>query len=87
MTIWLGQDGFDYNFQVDYAQVWDLEIDGIREVAAHDPDCLISIEYKPNEPRAYSLLPRRRHDAAGDPGGRRAKPRRHARLRPCPLCR
>ena len=22
MTIWLGQDGFDYNFQVDYAQVW-----------------------------------------------------------------
>ena len=56
MTIWLGQDGFDYNFQLDYAQVWDLEVDGIREVAEHDPDCLISIEYKPNEPRAYSLL-------------------------------
>jgi xylose isomerase len=57
MTIWLGQDGFDYNFQVDYAQVWAWEVEGIREVAAHDPDCLISIEYKPNEPRAYSLLP------------------------------
>ncbi len=57
MTIWLGQDGFDYNFQVDYAQVWAWEIEGIREVAAHDPDCMISIEYKPNEPRAYSLLP------------------------------
>ncbi len=57
MTIWLGQDGFDYNFQVDYAQVWDWEVDGIREVAEHDPDCLISIEYKPNEPRSYSLLP------------------------------
>ncbi len=57
MTIWLGQDGFDYNFQVDYAQVWDWEIEGIREVAAHDPDCLISIEYKPNEPRSHSLLP------------------------------
>ena len=28
MTIWLGQDGFDYNFQLDYAQVWDWEIDG-----------------------------------------------------------
>lgn len=57
MTIWLGQDGFDYAFQVDYKQAWDHEIEGIREVCAHDPDCLISIEYKPNEPRSYSLLP------------------------------
>ena len=56
MTLWLGQDGFDYGFQVDYAAVWQLEIDGIREVAEHDPECLVSIEYKPNEPRAYSLL-------------------------------
>lgn len=57
MTLWLGQDGFDYAFQADYARLWQLEIDGIREVCAHDPDCLISIEYKPNEPRSYSLLP------------------------------
>jgi sugar phosphate isomerase/epimerase len=56
MTIWLGQDGFDYNFQLDYGQVWDWEIAGIREVTAHDPDCRISIEYKPDEPRAQSLL-------------------------------
>jgi xylose isomerase len=57
MTIWLGQDGFDYAFQADYATLWQHEIDGIREVCAHDPDCLISIEYKPNEPRSYSLMP------------------------------
>ncbi len=57
MTLWLGQDGFDYAFQADYAKLWADEIDGIREVALHDPDCLISIEYKPNEPRSYSLLP------------------------------
>ena len=57
MTIWLGQDGFDYAFQADYDTVWAQEIDGIREVALHDPECLISIEYKPNEPRAYSLMP------------------------------
>lgn len=56
MTIWLGQDGFDYNFQLDYAQAWDWEVEGIREVADHDPDCQISIEYKPDEPRAQSLL-------------------------------
>ncbi|MEE8627387.1 MULTISPECIES: sugar phosphate isomerase/epimerase family protein [Methylobacterium] len=57
MTLWLGQDGFDYAFQADYAKLWADEIDGIREVALHDPECLISIEYKPNEPRSYSLLP------------------------------
>src|SRR3954463_2393430 len=28
MTIWLGQDGFDYAFQADYAKVWQHEIDG-----------------------------------------------------------
>ncbi|KQR73114.1 xyla [Rhizobium sp. Leaf384] len=57
MTLWLGQDGFDYAFQADYATLWQHEIDGIREVCEHDPDCLISIEYKPNEPRSYSLMP------------------------------
>lgn len=57
MTIWLGQDGFDTAFQADYRRLWDLEVEGIHAVAAHDPDCLISIEYKPNEPRSFSLLP------------------------------
>jgi sugar phosphate isomerase/epimerase len=56
MTLWLGQDGYDYAFQCDYAALWQAEIAGLAEVCAHDPDCLISIEYKPNEPRAYSLL-------------------------------
>ena len=57
MTLWLGQDGFDYSFQGDYARMWEDEVSGIREVAEHAPDCLISIEYKPNEPRAFALLP------------------------------
>ena len=57
MTIWLGQDGFDYSFQADYNKMWADEVDAIREVADHDPACQISIEYKPNEPRAFSLLP------------------------------
>lgn len=56
MTLWLGQDGFDYPFQVDYGALWDLEIAGIREVAEHNPDVMISLEYKPNEPRAFSLI-------------------------------
>ena len=56
MTLWLGQDGFDYAFQADYAVMWEHEIEAIRKVAAHDPDCQISLEYKPNEPRSYSLM-------------------------------
>lgn len=57
MTLWLGQDGFDYSFQTNYNDIWQMEIEAIREVASYDSNCNISIEYKPNEPRAFSLLP------------------------------
>ncbi len=58
MTLWLGQDGFDHPFAADYAALWAMEVDGIRQVAAHNPDVMISIEYKPDEPRAHALLDR-----------------------------
>ena len=57
MTLWLGQDGFDYAFQADYARLWDDTVAAIREVADHNGAIDIALEYKPNEPRAYSLLP------------------------------
>jgi xylose isomerase len=57
MTLWLGQDGFDYSFQSDYTRMWDDTIAAIAEVADHNPDVDISIEYKPNEPRAHVVLP------------------------------
>jgi xylose isomerase len=57
MTLWLGQDGFDTPFQADYAQLWDWEIEGLRKVADHIPAMAVSIEYKPDEPRAFALLP------------------------------
>ncbi len=56
MTLWLGQDGFDYSFQADYARLWDMEIEAIREIADHHSGVDISLEYKPNEPRAFALL-------------------------------
>jgi xylose isomerase len=56
LTIWLGQDGWEYPFQVDYEAIWEAEIDAIREVAEHDPSIQVSIEYKPSEPRSFSLL-------------------------------
>ena len=57
MTIWVGQDGVDYSFQGDYARMWDDTVAAIAEVADHNPALDIAIEYKPNEPRAFSLLP------------------------------
>jgi xylose isomerase len=57
MTLWLGQDGFDYSFQADYARMWDDSIAAIAEVADHNPTIDIAIEYKPNEPRAHVVMP------------------------------
>lgn len=57
MTIWLGQDGFDYSFQANYDKMWEDMVNCFREIAEYAPDCNISIEYKPNEPRAFSVLP------------------------------
>lgn len=57
MTLWMGQDAFDYSFQVDYARMWDDTIAAMAEVADHNPGIDISVEYKPNEPRAHVLMP------------------------------
>ena len=57
MTLWMGQDGFDYSFQVDYARAWGDTIEAMAEVADHNPGLDIALEYKPNEPRAFALMP------------------------------
>lgn len=57
MTLWMGQDGFDYSFQMDYARAWSDTIEAIAEVADHNPALDIALEYKPNEPRAFALMP------------------------------
>lgn len=58
VTIWLGYDGFDYPFQVDYERNWNIIVDSFRKVAeyAEPKGIKISIEYKPCEPRAYSMV-------------------------------
>lgn len=61
MTLWMGQDGFDYPFQADYARLWDDTIAALVEVADHAPEVDISVEYKPNEPRAFALMPDMAH--------------------------
>lgn len=57
MTLWMGQDGFDYSFQIDYARAWDMTLAALAEVADHLPLIDIAVEYKPNEPRAFALMP------------------------------
>ncbi len=57
MTLWMGQDGFDYSFQMEYRRAWDATIEAISEVASHNPNIDIALEYKPNEPRAFALMP------------------------------
>lgn len=57
MTLWMGQDGFDYAFQIDYPKAWDHTIAAYAEVCDHNCAINISIEYKPNEPRSFSLMP------------------------------
>lgn len=56
VTIWLGFDGFDYNFQINYRKVWDQLVKAYQTVCDYAPDLKISIEYKPYEERAYAFV-------------------------------
>jgi len=56
VTVWLGFDGFDYPFQMNYEKKWNEIIRSFQEVADYGSDLKISIEYKPFEPRNYSMI-------------------------------
>ena len=56
VTIWLGYDGYDYSFQMDYVKAWKQTEQAFREVCDYGRDLRISIEYKPFQPRVYSLI-------------------------------
>jgi xylose isomerase len=56
VSLWPGQDGFDYPFQVDYASAVDWFVECMREVAGYDPEMRICLEYKPKEPRTHLLV-------------------------------
>jgi len=49
-------DGYDYLFQVDYRRVWDYTVSSFKEAAQHNRDVILSIEYKPSEPRVQCLV-------------------------------
>lgn len=57
MTLWMGQDGVDYAFQGNYGRMWEDTLECLAQVCDHNPALDISLEYKPSEPRAFSLMP------------------------------
>lgn len=57
MTLWMGQDGVDYAFQGNYSRMWEDTLESLAQVCDHNKALDISLEYKPNEPRAFSLMP------------------------------
>ena len=56
LDIWLGQDGYDYPFQVDYIKAWEYLIDGFAECADYSKKVKLSMEYKIREPRNHCYL-------------------------------
>ena len=56
VSVWNGQDGYDYSFQADYIQERDWLVAGLREAAHHRRDVRLSLEYKIKEPRTHSYL-------------------------------
>ncbi len=53
VKFWPGQDGHDYPFQADHAQIWDYAVSGVREIAKFSPQTQFAIEYKMKEPRVH----------------------------------
>ena len=56
VILWMGPDGYDYPFQANYRALWDMEIEGFRQVAGRRQDVRVSVEYKPSDPRRTSLI-------------------------------
>ncbi|WP_058309030.1 sugar phosphate isomerase/epimerase family protein [Gracilibacillus massiliensis] len=56
ITVWLGFDGFDYPFQMNYEQTWQQVKEYLQQVADYAPELKISIEYKPYQERSYALI-------------------------------
>jgi xylose isomerase len=56
VDLWLGQDGFDYPLQTDYAKQWDYLIKNVRELADYNPKIKLTLEAKIREPRNSCLV-------------------------------
>jgi len=55
-NVWLGRDGFDYPFQIDYDQAWGRLVAAFQEIGTHRPEIKVGIGYKIREPRNWLLV-------------------------------
>ena len=51
VLLWPAHDGFDYPFQVNYADGWKNLVESIQEIGEHDRSVKIAIEPKSKDPR------------------------------------
>jgi xylose isomerase len=56
VVLWPAHDGYEYPFQMDYRSAWQHLVECYGEVADHARGMTVSIEFKPAEPRARTLL-------------------------------
>lgn len=56
VVLWPAHDGYEYPFQLDYRAGWQHLVECYGEVADHAQGMTVSIEFKPAEPRARTLL-------------------------------
>lgn len=49
-------DGYEFNFQENYARSWSLMTDAFAEAAAYKPEMPLYVEYKPSEVRGRCFL-------------------------------
>lgn len=56
VSLWLGQDGFDYLFQNDYVKAYEYVVASIKECAMHNQQVNLGIEYKVSEPKMSCMI-------------------------------
>lgn len=56
VTLWPGQDGYDYIFQADYIKERTLFSDALAQICEYNPNIDITLEYKIKEPRTHSYI-------------------------------
>jgi xylose isomerase len=56
VILWPAHDGYEYPFQLDYRAGWQHLVECYGEVAEYAEGVTISIEFKPAEPRARTVL-------------------------------
>lgn len=56
VTLWPGQDGYDYIFAADYIKERQLFADGVEELCRYRPEITVTLEYKLKEPRTHSYI-------------------------------